>query len=111
MGFSVTAKYPQAVRLLDEVADPRIRRLFERYIEIVTQLHDDISMKVSSVEIRIFSGDIFLCRVVPYRELFHVQVGENPAWEIRVRGEGTFLDTVDKTLQRFLKIRSSSSRV
>ena len=67
-------------------------------------LHGDIHVQATSVEIVFSFRDRLLCRLAPYRELFHVQVGGNPGWETRVRSETGFLDTVDRTLERFLDI-------
>jgi len=71
-------------------------------------MSQDIDVRVSAVELRAFYRDELLCRVVPYRELFHVLVGDHPVWETRVRNEETYLETTDRTLQRFLQIHASS---
>jgi hypothetical protein len=91
-------------RLADEIEDRPVKVLFERFVETYTNVHDEIRAQETNVEIRFFYKDDFLCRVAPYRELFHVQVGDGPIWETRVRTEASFRDTVDRALQRFLQV-------
>lgn len=96
-------------RLAHEIEDRSVRTLFDLFVATYSNVHDDIQMQVTSVEIRFFYGDEFLCRVAPYRELFHVQVGDNPAWETRVRTDASLLDTLDRALQRFLHVYATQS--
>jgi hypothetical protein len=86
-----------------------VKALFDRFVDTYANLHDDIRVQTTSVEVRFFYKDEFLCRLAPYRELFHVQVGEGPAWETRVRSEASFLDTIDRALQRFLRVYATSA--
>ena len=94
----------ESSRLAREISDRPVRALFERFVVTCTGLHGDIHVQATSVEIVFSFRDRLLCRLAPYRELFHVQVGGNPGWETRVRSETGFLDTVDRTLERFLDI-------
>ena len=91
-------------RLAKEISDRPVRVLFERFVSTCAGLHEGVRLQATSVELRLFYGDHFLCRLAPYRELFHVQVGDNPGWETRVRSEAGFMDAVDRALQRFLDI-------
>lgn len=100
-------RFPQAARLGDQISDGAVSKLFYRYLESVGGMHDDIAEKTSSVEIRLFFGDELVCRLVPYRELFHVQIGDGSVWETRVRNEAMFEDTLDHTLHRFLELRAA----
>ena len=77
---------------------------------MVGELHPDVESRASAVEARFFFNRELLCRVVPYRELFHVQIGEDNAWETRVRNEAGFLDAVDRTVQRFLQVYATPDR-
>jgi hypothetical protein len=72
-------------------------------------VHGEIDVQTTRVEIRFFFRSQFLCRVSPYRELFHVQVGDTPAWETRVRSEAGFNETMDRALQRFLHVFAASA--
>lgn len=92
--------------LLDKIVDTHIRDLLACYLGWVADLHGEIHFHTSTVDTRVFCGEDLLCRVVPYNELFHVQVGATPVWETRVRNESTCLDTMDRTLQRFLEIHA-----
>jgi len=94
----------RAAGLGDEISQGFVADLFRRYVSIVGELHPGVEARTSPVEARFFYNRALLCRVVPYRELFHVQIGETSAWETRVRNEAGFLDAVDRTVQRFLQI-------
>ena len=113
-GGSVTARQhaqpllPEG--LSQEIADRAVKALFERFVAIYSGLHDDIRVQASSVEIRFFFKDEFLCRLAPYRDLFHVQVGESPVWETRVRTEAGFMETLDRSLSCFLKAFATAAR-
>lgn len=102
------AEFSRALRLGDEIASAPVRQLYKRYVRLVSGMHDEIEARASAVEVRLFFRSELVCRLVPYRELFHVQVGDGQAWETRVRSEESFLDTMDRTLQRFLALRTSS---
>ncbi len=104
------SEYDQVRRLADGIGDRSIRALFDRFVDICLNIHDEIRVDATSVEIRFFFRDEFLLRVVPYRDLFHVQVGEIAEWETRVRTEPGFLETVDRTLDRFLTLCATSPR-
>jgi len=96
--------------LSQEIADRVVKALFERFVSIYSGLHDDIRVQASSVEIRFFFRDEFLCRLAPYRDLFHAQVGESPVWETRVRTEVGFMETLDRSLRCFLKAYATAAR-
>lgn len=82
--------------------------MYERLVAILGGLHTDVSVGETGVELRARVGERTLCRVVPYRELLHVQVGDAPVWEVRVRDEAAFLDAVDRILRAFVGIVASS---
>lgn len=97
---------PEPGRLASDIENGAVRALFNRFIQTYSGVHDDIRVQATSVEIRFFYQGHFLCRLSPYRELFHVQVGDNPGWETRVRDEGGLVDAIDRALQRFLQVYS-----
>jgi hypothetical protein len=43
---------------------------------------------------------------VPYRELVHIQVGDSPVWEARIRNERDYLEAVDMMLRAFVRMAS-----
>jgi hypothetical protein len=96
--------------LASEIADRDVRALFDRFVETYSNLHGEIRVQATSVEIRFFYKDEFLCRLAPYRELFHVQVGDKPVWETRVRTRAGFQDTIDRALRRFLRVYAAAAR-
>ena len=82
--------------------------MYRRLVQVLRDLHTDVGVSESGVELRAEFGGRMLCRVVPYRELLHVQVGDSPTWEVRVRDEAGFLDAVDRTLEAFVRIVAAS---
>ena len=96
-------------RLANSIEDRAVKALFERFVETYSGLHDEIRVHASSVELRFFYGSEFLCRLAPYRDLFHVQIGEAPAWETRVRSETGLRETVDVALRHFLRVYAASA--
>ena len=90
----------------DEISHGFVADLYRRFVTTVGELHPSVRVRSSRVEARFFYNDELLCRVVLYRELFHVQIGDAASWETRVRNEAGFLDAVDRTVQRFLQIHA-----
>jgi hypothetical protein len=72
-------------------------------VDELARLHGDVSLSVGTVDIRAEAWGRQLCRIVPYRELIHVQVGEAPMWESRVRDEAAYLEAIDMILSTFLR--------
>lgn len=81
--------------------------MYERLVGILRGLHTDVCVNETGVELRARVGDRTLCRVVPYRELLHIQIGDAPVWEVRVRDEAAFLDAVDRVLRAFTEVVAS----
>jgi hypothetical protein len=96
--------------LASEITDKIVRTLFDRFVTTFSSVHEEIRVEATRVEIRFFFKNEFLCRLAPYRELFHVQVGDAPAWETRVRTEAGFNETMDRALHRFLAVYATSAR-
>jgi hypothetical protein len=99
---------PQLLSLSEEITDGPVKKLFQRFFADLTGVHDDIRLGTTAVEVRAYYQDILLCRAVPYRELFHMQIGESPTWEIRVRNETGFFEAFDRVLVRFLSIHATA---
>lgn len=100
--------YKRASGLDDVISDHRLKGLYLRFIRHLSRLHDSIKVESTSVEVRVFYLDKLICRVVPYRELFHVQIGEWPTWEIRVRDEGGYAESLDRAIEYFLSAYPSA---
>ena len=92
------------------IRDVSTRRFFGRFVRSLVHVHEAIELQTSRVEVRFFYDGAFICRLVPYRELFHVQIGEDPAWETRVRSEKSYIDAFDRTLEYFLRMYAGASR-
>jgi hypothetical protein len=86
----------------DVIANVAVRGYFHELIEILANLHEDVAVRWSPVDIRAEFAARTICRVVPYRELIHIHVGDAPAWEVRVRDEAGYLEAVDRILDVFL---------
>jgi len=84
------------------IYDRGLKILYERFLDGIRGMHDDVVFEVSRVEVLVSFRETLLCRIVPYRELFHVQIGKNNPWEIRVRDEATGMLALDRVLEAFL---------
>jgi hypothetical protein len=98
----------QLLSLSDEITDGTVKRLFHRFFTGLSGVHDDIRLSTTGVEVRAYFHDVLLCRAVPYRELFHMQIGESPTWEIRVRNETGFYEAFDRVLIGFLRLHATT---
>ncbi len=102
-------KCPPATRLGDEISDSSVRQLFHRFVSQLGGVHHEVRVQATRVEVRFFFGDAFLCRLVPYRELFHVQIGDDPAWEARVRTFDGYAEAIDRAVQRYLEVYAATA--
>ncbi len=86
------------------IVDRELRGLYDKFLDALSGIHDEVRMETTRMETRVFFRDTPLCRVVAYRQLFHVQVGKGNVWEIRVRDRASCSDTLDRVLTRFLEV-------
>ncbi len=84
------------------IADQRIRELYYRFLDAICGFHDEVRVETSRMDAKAYFEGAFLCRVVPYRQLFHVLVGKETVWETRVRDSAGCVEAVDHALSRFL---------
>jgi hypothetical protein len=89
--------------LADVVADRDLERLVDDTRLALTSLHSEVRVEETSVEMRGEFRGAVLCRVVPYRELLHFQVGENPTWEARLRTESEYAEVMERIVRAFLR--------
>jgi hypothetical protein len=99
-----SADFSRAVRLADTISDGRMRELFVDFIESVSSMHQDIMVQATDFEVRMMFKGSMLCRIVPYRELMHVQIGDQLAWEIRVRDDESWLEALDMAIRHSLRV-------
>ena len=97
-------------KLGDVIANVTVRGFFCELIGILTDLHEDVEVQHGPVDIRAEYAGRSICRLVPYRELFHLHIGESPVWEVRVRDEAGYLDAVDRILDVYLSMVSADAR-
>ncbi|UCH84138.1 MAG: hypothetical protein JSW50_00160 [Candidatus Latescibacterota bacterium] len=90
------------------IANQRVKVLYDNFLDAVCGIHEEVNLSTTRVELRILFRNALLCRVVPYRDIIHVQVGDKNPWEIRIRNEESCVDTLDRVLARFFDIYSSS---
>lgn len=83
-----------------------VRESCARLVETVASLHRDVAVSGTGVDVRAEFRGRLLCRLVPYRELLHVQVGDDPTWETRVRTEGDYLEAIDVLVRTFRRMAS-----
>jgi len=91
----------------DVIANVTVRGFFCELIEILTELHERVEIQHGPVDIRAEYDGNCICRIVPYRELIHLHIGDSPVWEVRVRDEAAYLDAVDRILDVYLSIVSA----
>jgi hypothetical protein len=89
-------------RFGDVIDNVTIRGYFHELIDILRGLHEDVAVHLGPVDIRVEYASRTICRVVPYRELIHIHIGDAPVWEVRVRNEAGYLEAVDGILDVFL---------
>jgi hypothetical protein len=91
----------------DVIAVPDVRALYDRFVAGIRGIHGEMEVRPARLESRILYRGSLVCRVIPYRELFHVQVGGEPVWETRIRDAAGCADTLDRILARFLELHTS----
>ena len=94
----------------DIIANVSVRGFFHELVDVLTHLHEDVEVQYSPVDIRAEYCGRTICRIVPYRELVHMQIGDDPVWEVRIRGEAGYLDAVDLIFDVFLKLVATAGR-
>lgn len=92
--------------LSEAITDSRLQEIYLDCVAKVSSLHEEVTHSVTDLEVRFFFRGALLVRIVPYRELLHVHVGDNPGWEVRIREEEGYLETLDLILNQFLRIFS-----
>ena len=108
MTTRLSASRPVA-QLAAEIADGSVRLLFERLVDEIGNVHPDVETTTTSVEMQLSYRGELLCRLVPYKELVHVRIGEPPGWETRIRSEHALLDAIDRVLMRLLEVHAATA--
>lgn len=107
---SRATQVPSAVqRLAETITDPPARERFLRLVGEVMRLHQDVAVVVSGIDVRAEFAGGTLCRIVPYRELVHVQVGEDPMWETRMRTDLGYTESIHRIVDVFLRAAAAST--
>jgi hypothetical protein len=91
----------------DAVSHGYVRDACARLVEDIASLHGEITIAGTGVDIQAEFRGRLLCRLVPYRELLHVQVGEGPTWEARLRDESDYLSATDAIVRTFRRMAST----
>ncbi len=87
----------------DQFDDPAVARLYVDLVEFIGNLDDRVEIDDNGVDVRAqFAGET-LARVVPYRELMHVSIGEEPVWEARLRDHRGWMEAADRVLEVFVE--------
>jgi hypothetical protein len=90
--------------LADAVGNPAVGRLVDVLRTALGRLHGDVHVVESSLELRAEFRGANICRVVPYRDVLHIQVGQDPLWETRLRNTAEFPEVMDRIVRAFLRI-------
>jgi hypothetical protein len=100
---------PPHSSLAEVVANPALARLVDDLRVALARLHSDVRVMETSMELRAEFHGVAICRVVPYRELLHIQVGEDPMWEARVRKANEFPQVMDRVVRAFLRAHGAEA--
>ncbi len=92
----------------DVIAVAGAREAWDRLLACVEGLGDDVRVRRGPMEVRAEVAERTLCRLVPYRELVHVLVGDSPAWETRVRTPDDVFDAADRIVTAYLRRAAES---
>lgn len=88
--------------LVEAVASPALGRLVDDLRVALGNLHGEVRVVESSLELRAEFRGVDICRVVPYRDVLHIQVGQHPLWETRLRRAEEFPQVMDRIVRVFL---------
>jgi hypothetical protein len=91
------------------IIDRELRELYRSFVDSIRGFHSGVELEVNQLEVWARFEDELLCRIVPYRELFHVLVGRENVWEVRVKNRSGCLETLDRVLSRFLEVYAKRS--
>jgi hypothetical protein len=87
----------------DVVTDRAVARVVDDLRVALARLHGDVRVVETPIELRAEFRGAVLCRVVAYRELLHIQVGQDPVWETRLRTADEFPEVMDRIVRAFLR--------
>lgn len=97
-------------KLGDVISNVTVRGFFCELVDMLADLHEGVEVQHGPVDIRAEYAGKSICRIVPYRELVHLHIGESPVWEVRVREETGYLEAVDRILDVYLTLVSEAGR-
>lgn len=95
---------PPRPGLADVVADRALAHRLDELRAALARLHSEVIVTETSMELQAEFRGVRFCRVVPYRELLHIQVGDNPTWETRVRHAGELPLVIEHIVRAFLRV-------
>jgi hypothetical protein len=94
---------PPRSGLSERVADRELGRQVDELRVLLPRLHSGVTVCETPYELLVQFREKSLCRVVPYRELLHVQVGQDPVWETRIRSAREWPEVMDRIVRVFLR--------
>jgi len=86
------------------VARLDVARLSGELRDTLFRLHGDVRVVESAVDVIAEFRGVTFCRIAPYRELVHVQVGHAPVWESRIRTADELPEVKARIVQAFLHV-------
>jgi hypothetical protein len=95
---------PQVSNLVERLSSGYLKSLFSELILHLSALNDEVEVRSCDIEVRIELSNNLICRIVPYRELLHIQVGDCPGWEVRIRDEQGYFEALDMCISQYLKM-------
>lgn len=95
---------PQVSNLVEKLSSGYLKSLFSELISHLAALNEMVEVRSCDFEVRIELSNNLICRIVPYRELLHIQVGDRPGWEVRIRDEQGYFEALDMCISQYLKM-------
>ena len=91
-------------RLVETISNATVRGFYDEMLNHLNKLNENVMVRQSEVDVRAEFAGRLICRIVPYRDLLHLQIGDSPTWEIRVRDEDGFMEAMGRILETFLRL-------
>lgn len=96
-------------QLVDTISNASVRGFYDQMMNHLDTLNEGVVVCQSDVDVRAEFDGRLICRIVPYRDLLHLQIGDSPTWEIRVRDEGGYMEAMGRILEIFLRLAAGHS--
>jgi hypothetical protein len=88
----------------DVIARPDVAGMVGELREAIVRLHSGVRVVESPLDLSAEFRGVTFCRITPYRELIHIQIGQDPMWEARLRTAGELPEVTARVVRAFLDV-------